>query len=246
MPSSSSSSSNATAGGGGGEPVVELTIDETQALRSKLGLPPLRLRRHRGGAIVAADREDAVGGEGGGVGGGGEEVLLSLSIDETNALRVKIGLPPLRIAEAEEEGGGGGGGGGSSSSSSSSANFVHAPAPDTSRADSVRRRLEDASARREAGERFRRLEAETAAEMEREEEEGGGGGGSALDFAARMRSGARPTPPVAAGGAPDIEGVARPVTLPFGIHDGPHTRRPSPPPWMCATLNRNAPVDTVR
>ena len=92
--------------------------------------------------------------------GGGEEVLLSLSIDETNALRVKIGLPPLRIAKAEVGGGGG--------SSSSSANFVHAPAPDTSRADSVRRRLEDASARREAGERFRRLEAETAAEMEKE------------------------------------------------------------------------------
>jgi hypothetical protein len=115
-----------------------------------------------------------VGGGGGGGGGGGEEVLLSLSIDETNALRVKIGLPPLRIAEAEEEGGGGG-----SSSSSSAANFVHAPAPDTSRADLVRRRLEDASARREAGERFRRLEAETAAEMEREGKEEGwwwGGG----------------------------------------------------------------------
>ena len=173
--SSSSSSSNATAGGGG-EPVVELTIDETQALRSRLGLPPLRLRRHRGGAAVAADREDAVGGGGGGGGGGdGEEVLLSLSIDETNALRMKIGLPPLRIAKAEV-----GGGGGSSSSSSSSANFVHAPAPDTSRADSVRRRLEDASARREAGERFRRLEAETAAEMEREGKEGCGGGGGAV------------------------------------------------------------------
>ena len=87
--------------------------------------------------------------------GGGGESVVELSIDETQALRAKLGLPPLRLSSSSSSSSSSGGGGGGAAdrpppSSSSSSGFVHAPAPDTSKADEVRRRLEDASARREA------------------------------------------------------------------------------------------------
>ena len=91
--------------------------------------------------------------------GGGGKSVVELSINETQALRAKLGLPPLRLPSSSSSSSlsssSGGGGGGAAdhpppSLSSSSGGFVHAPAPDTSKADEVRRRLEDASARREA------------------------------------------------------------------------------------------------
>ena len=61
-------------------------------------------------------------------------------------LRAKLGLPPLRLPSSSSSSSGGGGGGGGAAAADRIAGgggFVHAPVPDTSKADEVRRRLED-------------------------------------------------------------------------------------------------------
>ena len=73
------------------EEVIELSVEETNALRAKLGLAPLRLsngteaEQPEGEDSVRHHQKDE----------GGEEVL-EMSVDETNALRAKLGLAPLR------------------------------------------------------------------------------------------------------------------------------------------------------
>jgi hypothetical protein len=57
---------------------------------------------------------------------------------ERRALRAKLGLPPLHLPSSLSSGGGGGGGGGGAAAADRVAGgggFVHAPAPDTSKAD---------------------------------------------------------------------------------------------------------------
>jgi len=145
--------------------VIELSIEETQALRAKLGLAPLR---------VSGSNTTTSGG------GGGDHVVttstttnndgeLSLSIDETNALRLKIGLPPLKTSSStttKKEG-------------SSHSTAIHAPPTNIAAESEAKRRLEDAQAKREARQRLLKLEEEN----KRNE---GEGDESALNFAARM------------------------------------------------------------
>ena len=162
--------------------VIELSIDETQALRAKLGLAPLR-----------------VGVGGGGSRGGGTNTAtsnnpptiiptttnndgeISLSINDTNALRLKIGLPPLNnninnnnnnnssSTTTKKEG-------------SSVATAIHAPPTNTAAESEARQRLEDAQAKRDGRERLLRLEEENR-------KHAGEGDESALNFAARMMQG---------------------------------------------------------
>lgn len=144
----------------GDEEVIELSIVETQALRAKLGLPPLRGVPNSSSA-EAGSASDAAGGQ------DGEE--LSLSVVETNILRQKIGLPPLKVSNNEAK-----------SKGTSSSTAIHAPPTNTAAETEARNRIEDAAAKREARDRLKKLAEENELVAGRE-------GESALDFAAKMR-----------------------------------------------------------
>mmetsp|Transcript_27494 Transcript_27494/g.57837 ORF Transcript_27494/g.57837 Transcript_27494/m.57837 type:complete len:839 (-) Transcript_27494:214-2730(-) len=144
----------------GNEEVIELSIDETQALRAKLGLPPLRGVPNSSSA-EAVSASDAAGGQ------DGEE--LSLSVVETNFLRQKIGLPPLKISNKETK-----------SKGTSASTAIHAPPTNTAAETEARNRIEDAAAKREALDRLKKL-------AEENELVAGKEGESAIDFAAKMR-----------------------------------------------------------
>jgi len=124
------------------EQVLELSVEETNKLRAKLGLPPLRGAGAGGGGGPAAspsrptpaantDR--------------GEEAVLELSVDDTNALREKLGLPPLRA----------GSGGGASSSRKE---VVHAPAANEGERREAEERLERARVERQVKQGIREFE----------------------------------------------------------------------------------------
>ena len=159
-----------------GEEVVELTVEETQKLRAKLGLPPLR---GVGGVSTkpaaadeprpsSADINAAAAAAPPGTESNNEE--LSLSVTETNALREKIGLPPLKVDGDGDE----------AKAGTSRSTAIHARPANTQAEAEARRRIEDAAARREAAAKVRAL----ADEVKTGEDEL-----SAADFAARMRAG---------------------------------------------------------
>jgi len=78
------------------EEVIELSVEETNKLRAKLGLAPLRISNAPDVVVqptTAARPPDAVE--------NGEEIL-EMSVDETNALREKLGLKPLRTSATKE------------------------------------------------------------------------------------------------------------------------------------------------
>ena len=74
------------------ETVIELSIEDTNSLRSKLGLKPLRVS---GAPSRTSPKDPAVPALDGVKEAGGKEEL-SLSVGETNALRERLGLKPLR------------------------------------------------------------------------------------------------------------------------------------------------------
>jgi len=87
------------------EKIIELSIMETQILRAKLGLAPLRISNSSTNdkgtdlptaATIIRRRNDKVGANNSN-NKEEEEEELSLSIDATNLLRIKIGLPPLKV-----------------------------------------------------------------------------------------------------------------------------------------------------
>ena len=122
----------------GSEEVIELSITETQALRAKLGLPPLR--GVPSSSSAPSSTNDA----------SNDKEILSLSIAETNALRLKIGLPPLNT----------GNDGNTKKEGSSISTAIHAPPSNPAAENEARKRIEDMAAKREAADRLRRLEKE--------------------------------------------------------------------------------------
>lgn len=151
----------------GNDEVIELSIQETQALRAKLGLPPLR-----GVSSSAAPPSSAANTVNNGGTNDGNNEELSLSIEETNALRLKIGLPPLRSSSND--------GDDTRKKGSSTSTAIHAPPTNTAAESEARKRIEDAAAKRDALDRLKKLERENELANE-------GGDESALDFAAKMR-----------------------------------------------------------
>ena len=75
------------------EEVIELSIEETQALRAKLGLAPLRTGASNNSTTNSNNNEDD---DIAPSNNNGNDKELSLSIEETNRLRLKIGLAPLK------------------------------------------------------------------------------------------------------------------------------------------------------
>lgn len=149
--------------------VIELSIEETQALRAKLGLAPLRIGGKDNTTSSTANGNDTVNTTTATTNNDGE---ISLSIDETNALRLKIGLPPLNNNNTSSST--------KKKDGTSVSTAIHAPPKNTAAESEAKRRLEDAQAKREARERLLQLEREN-------ERESGEGDESALNFATRMR-----------------------------------------------------------
>jgi U4/U6.U5 tri-snRNP-associated protein 1 len=65
--------------------VIELSVEETNALRLRLGLAPLRGTYSH--PLTTASTADS------------KEAVLEMSVDESNNLRAQLGLPPLRTSE---------------------------------------------------------------------------------------------------------------------------------------------------
>lgn len=107
--------------------VIELSVEETNTLRAKLGLAPLRTSNATA-ATVEAGRGD---GDKSQPNGAAEEVL-EMSVNDTNALRVKLGLVPLR--------------------SGSSSTVQHAPAVNVGEAKATADRVERARLQRQVQE----------------------------------------------------------------------------------------------
>ena len=143
--------------------VIELSIEETQALRAKLGLAPLR--------GVSSGTNNTINNNS----SNNSSDEISLSIEETNALRVKIGLPPLKQSSTQEDAT-------KKREGSSVSTAIHAPPTNTAAELEARSRIEDALAKRDAKERIQRLEEENRKHNSGKDE-------SALSFASRMMKG---------------------------------------------------------
>lgn len=148
------------------EEVIELSIAETQALRAKLGLAPLRLDDDNAvpsSSITNSEETD----DGVSPPTGGADKEISLSISETNKLRLKLGLAPLEVDDA------------TSNKGSTSTNEVHAPPPTDKRTlQEAADRIQDAKDRRAVSDRLSKWKEEGINADNQE---------SALDFAAKLR-----------------------------------------------------------
>ena len=107
----------------GGEEVIELSVEETNELRAKLGLAPLR---GVSGRSNPPPQQQA-----------SSEEVLELSVDDTNALREKLGLAPLRVTDGDDETG------------KSARQAVHKPAENEGEAKELQARMEKARLERE-------------------------------------------------------------------------------------------------
>jgi U4/U6.U5 tri-snRNP-associated protein 1 len=113
--------------------ILEMSVEETNALRARLGLPPLKrvgatsdvaATDSRGGTTATAKKKKTKGEE--------EEeekvvVVLEMSVEETNRVRASLGLPPLRNNTTTTTS--------SSATATSTNNIIHAPPPSPIRED---------------------------------------------------------------------------------------------------------------
>lgn len=114
------------------EDVIELSVEETNKLRAKLGLKPLRI----GNEVVGAESSNVLGETPSQEGGKAEEEeALELSVDETNKLRAKLGLAPLR-----------------GTNNTGKSKEIHKPAENTGSLDEAAQRIEQAKLRRQVQE----------------------------------------------------------------------------------------------
>ena len=134
-----------------GEEVIELSIEETNALRLKLGLKPLQGTQQE---PVPDNRNENVGSE------------LSMSFEESNDLRSRLGLKPLRTNEISTNG-------------TKGSSVIHAPAENKREQEEVKRRLEEARLKREVEQGIKKFQGKT---MEEEEDL------NALSWAEKMRT----------------------------------------------------------
>ena len=128
---------------GGGEEVIELSVDETNKLRAELGLPPLR-----GPGVKKTTKNDGGGNETNGsfasasasAPASSEKEVLEMSVGETNELRAKLGLKPLRTEDDGDEG---------SKKGRSAQHAVHKPAANEGENKQIRERIERARLERD-------------------------------------------------------------------------------------------------
>jgi len=129
------------------EEVIELSVEETNKLRAKLGLAPLRVSPEQ----APPESSSAASGDG--------EEVLELSVDDTNALREKLGLPPLRTSSKKE--------------------IIHKPAENDREASEAAERIKQARLRRELESQTKKTFGESTLADEADD--------SALSWAEQMR-----------------------------------------------------------
>ena len=119
------------------EDVIELSVEETNKLRAKLGLNPLRVGTKTSvGEAEVGTLPFAEGKSSEDVGNNKEEEALELSVHETNKLREKLGLAPLRNTE----------------SAGNKKQDIHKPARNIGHEEEVSQRIEQAKLRRQVEE----------------------------------------------------------------------------------------------
>jgi U4/U6.U5 tri-snRNP-associated protein 1 len=148
------------------EEVIDLSIGETNKLRKELGLKPLVINnnnnnninnttsnaRHHPSSSSSSNAEEQ-----------------SISIQESNALRSSLGLPPLRTSAPAENG-------------RKSSTAIHAPPQNTQKESLVKERIMEAKLKREVQAGIRKLQKEAEdKQLEDPKEE------EALTWAERMR-----------------------------------------------------------
>jgi len=133
------------------EKVIELSIEETNALRLKLGLKPLNIASSSNGSKIESkctsrEREEE--------GGGGtlkssqssnSGDVIELSIEETNDLRQKLGLKPLDLEN-------------DSNDDNKKKKVIHAPARNMAKEKEIEERILDAKMRREVDKGIQRFQ----------------------------------------------------------------------------------------
>eukprot|EP00934_Nitzschia_sp_Nitz4_P004786 Nitzschia sp. Nitz4//scaffold88_size82704//30801//33128//NITZ4_005289-RA/size82704-processed-gene-0.50-mRNA-1//1//CDS//3329559485//4776//frame0 len=115
------------------EEVIELSVEETNKLRASLGLAPLRVGNQSSSSSSQPIEPSASVGNNNA--GNGDQEVLEMSVDETNALRARLGLAPLRTGDGK---------------ASAKKEVIHKPAQNTREEDATKQRIEQAKLKREA------------------------------------------------------------------------------------------------
>jgi len=144
----------------GGEEVIELSVQETNDLRAKLGLAPLR----GVGDTAAINQQQQPP-------SASSEEVLELSVGDTNELREKLGLAPLRVTDEDSQTG------------KSARQVVHKPAENAGQAKETQERMEKARLEREVQRGISSTFAAGSLADDNKEE-----GSDALSWAAKMRA----------------------------------------------------------
>jgi U4/U6.U5 tri-snRNP-associated protein 1 len=146
------------------EKVLELSVEETNKLRADLGLAPLRLESNiinqQDAVVVLPSQHNA--GTASSSSEQRQEELLEISVNDTNALRAKLGLSALRQGD-----------------SASKKAIVHAPAENESERKQAAERIERAKLQRQVEQGISRFQ---------NQESLGAQEASAKSWAAQMRS----------------------------------------------------------
>ncbi len=156
-----------------GEEVIELSIEETNKLRLELGLKPLRgvtsSSYSLSGNTAATTNSPPLEQNHNSTSKNSDEI--NLSIEETNNLRSKLGLPPLKLSSSQNNSG------------KKASEAIHAPALNTRKQDEIQKRIEEAKLKREVEAGLAKMQKDALSHSEKEE------GGSMISWAEKMRHG---------------------------------------------------------
>eukprot|EP00537_Pseudo-nitzschia_pungens_P013490 CAMPEP_0172387498 /NCGR_PEP_ID=MMETSP1061-20121228/4792_1 /TAXON_ID=37318 /ORGANISM="Pseudo-nitzschia pungens, Strain cf. pungens" /LENGTH=814 /DNA_ID=CAMNT_0013117149 /DNA_START=140 /DNA_END=2584 /DNA_ORIENTATION=- len=157
------------------EDVIELSIEETNKLRAKLGLKPLRIDKDSA-AVSGTGIDSSVTREQGSSDAGGkrgDEEALELSVEETNKLREKLGLAPLRTNTGGAD--------------ESKKKEIHKPAENTGEQEEALQRIERAKLRRQVEDGAAKTFGTSSLGLGDEADENKNDGDDDDDWAVRMR-----------------------------------------------------------
>ncbi|KAL7563210.1 hypothetical protein ACA910_014484 [Epithemia clementina (nom. ined.)] len=159
------------------EQVIELSIEETNKLRAQLGLSPLRGVGPQGAKSSSTDYRHGnvtslTSGAAPLLGRGSQETVLELSVSETNALRARLGLAPLREGIY----------------ASAAKHDQHAPAPNQGDLRAAAERIEQSKLRKQVEEGIQQRFKESSLGADSNNDDGAAGGSSSLvSWAQQMR-----------------------------------------------------------
>ena len=130
------------------EKIIELSVDETNQLRAKLGLPPLR-GVPKESSKSATDAKGIIS---------GSESVLEMSVSESNALREKLGLAPLRDGTDYSRTRAG------APAAATKKEVIHAPPENLARQKEISERIEQGQLRRRVKEGISKFDASLSEE----------------------------------------------------------------------------------